>query len=107
VKRTCLLGALLLACGETVSLGDGRPGSGAAAPGHDAGSGADARSASAHDGAPQDAAHEPPAWEPCAGRVCNEACHVCDPTDPQCVEPPEAHRCDAHGECTPHSVTCP
>ena len=104
MKRACVLGALLLACGETVSLGDGRPASGTGAPGHDSGSMPDAGT---HEVAAPDVVHEPPPWQPCAGRACNEACHLCDPADPQCVEPPEPHRCDAHGECTPHSVTCP
>jgi hypothetical protein len=106
MKRVCLLGALLFACGDTVSLGDGRPKSDSAAPGHFAEAGVDSGSGGAHDGAPADVAHEPPSWKPCAGRACNEPCHVCDPADPQCVEPPDPHRCDAHGECTPHSVTC-
>ncbi len=97
MKRCFLLAGLLLACGETVSLGDGRRQNDAAAD----------NAVVVHDAQVQDSVHEHAVWEPCAGRQCNEPCHVCDPADAQCVEPPEPHRCDPHGECTVHSVTCP
>ena len=110
MKRGYWLAAFLLACGETVSLGDGVHSRDAATDSAggttDVASGGASGSAGFHDSGAVDSAQDHPAWDGCAGRLCNEPCHVCDPADPQCIEPPEPHRCDDHGTCTPHSVTC-
>lgn len=108
MKLSWLFCTLLVACGETVSLGDGKQKADGATdhpmPGPDAHP--DGTVGAGSDSAPQDSATEHPVWQPCAERLCNDPCHVCDPADPQCVEPPEPHRCDPHGECTSHSVVC-
>ncbi|MCK6550221.1 hypothetical protein L6R52_30580 [Myxococcota bacterium] len=39
-------------------------------------------------------------YQPCAGKVCGDACTLCDPANAACVEPtPEAKRCDVNGQC--------
>lgn len=40
-------------------------------------------------------------YEPCGGKSCGDACTVCDPEDPDCVETAVIKACDAEGACVP------
>jgi hypothetical protein len=42
-------------------------------------------------------------WDPCAGKACGDACMVCPPNDPECVETGEEKACDPSGECVSDS----
>ena len=39
-------------------------------------------------------------YDPCAGKACGEACHVCAPGDRDCVEAAVLTQCDHTGTCT-------
>jgi hypothetical protein len=107
ISAVCLLA---VSCGDTVSLGDGKPQPDAALHPPDAGSdvaaGGTGGTSPFHDSAPQDSTAEHTVWQPCASKHCNEPCNVCDPADSQCVEPTDPHYCDTAGACTPHLVAC-
>lgn len=46
-----------------------------------------------------------PGYQPCKD-VC-PVCSLCDPADPDCVEPPGTRHCQTDGTCTPGYVPCP
>jgi hypothetical protein len=48
--------------------------------------------------------HSP--YAPCAGRACGDACTVCAPDDPDCVETAVMKACSEDGECVPLPVLC-
>ncbi|MEZ4428738.1 MAG: hypothetical protein R3A51_13730 [Nannocystaceae bacterium] len=48
---------------------------------------------------------EPP-YEPCADKLCGDACQLCDPDDPDCAEDLVLKSCDPEGVCTPGEVVC-
>jgi len=52
---------------------------------------------------------ERPAHDPCAGKECRDACHLCAPDDPGCVETAEPKLCDPGGRCLSSSTSfaCP
>lgn len=39
------------------------------------------------------------AYQPCAGKGCGDACHVCEPGVPGCAETAELKACDPFGAC--------
>ena len=41
----------------------------------------------------------PDDYDPCAGKVCGDACQLCDPNDEDCVETNEIKACNEAGEC--------
>lgn len=41
----------------------------------------------------------PPAYDPCAGKRCGEACSLCAPDDPDCMETAEVKACNDSGVC--------
>ena len=41
----------------------------------------------------------PPPYDPCLWKWCGDSCTICDPSDPNCSEPPGAKQCDANGSC--------
>ncbi len=45
-------------------------------------------------------------YDPCAGKVCGEECTVCDPTDPDCVQPTVLMYCDQNGACGMNFPSC-
>lgn len=45
--------------------------------------------------------------QPCYGKQCGEACHVCPAGDPTCVEPAVVEACTADGVCLPVGTYCP
>lgn len=42
-----------------------------------------------------------PAYDPCAGKACGEACTVCAPDDRDCAETAVVKACDPFGRCVP------
>ena len=56
-------------------------------------------SASPGEGAPETKAPEAGAYEPCAGKACGDACTLCAPGDPDCMETMEVKACNPEGRC--------
>jgi hypothetical protein len=48
-----------------------------------------------------------PPWFPCMGKKCGDACTLCPPGDPMCMEAPMPKACDPSGTCQPGAVSCP
>ncbi len=50
-----------------------------------------------------------PPYDPCSGKACGEACHLCAPGDPACAETQELKACTADGKCVSRGAgfTCP
>ena len=40
-------------------------------------------------------------YEPCLGKACGDACTLCDPADPDCVEDQVTKACNSEGVCEP------
>ena len=40
-------------------------------------------------------------YDACDGKECGEYCSICDPNDPDCVQPMVVTACDLDGECVP------
>jgi hypothetical protein len=45
-------------------------------------------------------------FDPCAGKTCGEACKLCSPSDPDCVEIAVPKQCSAAGTCEPSPAEC-
>lgn len=52
---------------------------------------------------------EQAAYDPCAGKACLQACQLCPPGDPGCVETAVAKVCDGAGRCVTETagIACP
>lgn len=108
-RALCILVGVLLApaCGARVTLGD-LPG--------DGGLGEELSPTLPADGAPIDAAKPeddgaaadagPVPYLPCAGRTCGDACTLCAPGDPSCVETAVSKQCDLDGVCRASAPSC-
>jgi len=46
-------------------------------------------------------------YDPCDGKACGEACHVCAPGAAGCVETAELKACTADGLCVTVTTACP
>jgi hypothetical protein len=95
----CIAGAtlalLVVGCGQDQNLG-GTGGSG--------GSGATGASGTASGG---NGATGGGGYDSCAGKSCGDACTICAPDDPGCMETEIAKVCDSDGECKPQpTVQC-
>jgi hypothetical protein len=58
---------------------------------------------------PEPAPAPPPpvaAYVPCAGKACGDACTVCDPADPNCMETAVVKQCNAAGTCDAAPAQC-
>jgi hypothetical protein len=58
------------------------------------------------DAGSNDAAGGAGAYDPCAGKACGEACKLCPPDDPLCVESEEIKTCGKDAVCSSSSKTC-
>ena len=47
-----------------------------------------------------------PGYDPCAGKLCGEPCTICDPADPNCVQPAVEMYCDDLAQCTMNFPLC-
>lgn len=47
-----------------------------------------------------------PPYDPCAGKQCGDACTVCDPGDPNCVETAVLKTCGSDGTCDARDPAC-
>lgn len=56
--------------------------------------------------APAECEEPPPAYDPCAGKVCGQQCRECAPLDEDCVETLAIKECNADGECVPAPAQC-
>jgi hypothetical protein len=99
IRRGCRsLGVLapllvLASCGDTYFLGNLPP---------------DSRDAS-NEGPPTfgcDGCAPPAPYDPCAGKACGDPCMPCPSTEPMCVGPADAYRCDSNGACSTMPSAC-
>src|SRR6185503_421961 len=49
---------------------------------------------------------DPAPYDPCAGKACGDLCSLCDPAEPNCVEPTVIMTCTATGQCSVGRPAC-